>query len=273
MLTFARGDLRQLGDIGLVVEELRMRADIDPACIMLVGARCRDAIHSALGHTTANTVTRDVDLGVALNDWSAYERVNTVFRRRGSNGICFAIAGLPVDVMPFGSRIEDPSGIASPLARPDGLVVFGFEQVFADAVVVELPGTGAHIKIPTPAGYVALKTRAWVDRSPYGEDKDARDLALALTWYHQSDVVMDRLYGRQIAIAERYEFDMQYAAAHLLGADVRSVLADEKADDLARAFAASDLLRFSSYLTAEPVEHERRRTITGAFEAGLAGSP
>ena len=269
MLTFAPRDLRQLDDVGLVIEELRKRANVDPSCIMLVGARCRDALHAALGHSSQNTATQDLDLGIALSDWSAFERVDSAFRRTGSNGIRYVISGLPVDVMPFGSPIEDPSGIAAPASRPDGLVVFGFEDVFARALLIDLPGTDHQIKIPAPAGYAALKTRAWVDRSAYGEYKDAKDLALVLRWYDDWEHVHDRLYGERLDIAERYELDMPCAAAHLLGLDVRAELTAPNADELALTFAQSDVSRFASHIAVQPRSHERQAEIAGAFQAGL----
>jgi predicted nucleotidyltransferase len=43
--------------------------------------------------------------------------------------------------------------------------VFGFEDVFARAMHIRLPGHGYRIRIPSPAGYGVLKTRAWADRS------------------------------------------------------------------------------------------------------------
>lgn len=272
MLNFAHIDAGQLDDIGLVIDELQATADVDPSCIMLVGARCRDVLHTALGHVSTNRVTLDLDLGIALSDWSAFERVDRAFRRTGSNGIRYVIAGLPVDVMPFGTLIEHPSGIAKPPARQDGLVVFGFEDVFDRALYIDLPGAGHRIRIPTPAGYAALKSRAWVDRSTYGEYKDAEDLALALRWYDEWDDIQDRLYGDQVDISDRYEFDMPLAAAHLLGLDVRSQLAPANADDLSRAFSGSDIARFASRIAVQPGNHERGVEVTSAFQAGLMGA-
>jgi predicted nucleotidyltransferase len=236
---------------------------------MLVGARCRDALHAALGHTSPNTATQDLDLGVALSDWAAFERVDGAFRRTGSNGIRYLISGIPVDVMPFGSPIEDPSGIASPATRVEGLVVFGFEDVFTHALLIDLPGVGHQIRIPTPAGYAALKARAWVDRSVDGEYKDASDFGLILRWYDDWTEVQDRLYGNQLSIAERYEFDMPLAAAHVLGSDMRTNLKPSNADNLALAFAGSDLVRFASHIAVQPKSPDRQAEILGALQAGL----
>ena len=252
--------------------ESRQREAAEPRRIMLVGARCRDVLHTALGHSDFHRATLDLDLGVALSDWSAFERVDQEFPRTGSNGIRYVISGLPVDIMPFGSPIEDPSGVSTPASRSTrgGLVVFGFENVFERAATIDLPGTGHRIKIPTPAGYAALKTRAWVDRSADGEYKDAEDLALVLRWYYNWQAIQDRLFGDLLDIVELYEFDIERAAAHLLGVDVRDVLSPSNADDLAGDFARSEVARFASHIAVSPADVARGNDIGAAFQAGLS---
>lgn len=273
MLDFARTDPRLLDDVGIVVSELVETAGVDPDCILLVGARCRDAIHSALGHTSVNRVTDDLDIGVALSDWAAFERVDHAFQRTGDNGIRYRIWELPVDVMPFGSTIEDPSGIATPASRQEGLVVFGFEDVFERALRVDLPGAGHRIRAPSPAGFAALKIRAWVDRSVDGEYKDAGDLATVMRWYNDWDLVQNRLYGDEGDIADHYAYDMPLATAYLLGRDVRNQLTTTNADDLAIRFDQSDTQRFAAALSPEPGNPRRRFEITQALQFGLRDGP
>jgi predicted nucleotidyltransferase len=264
MLDFARTDRRLLDEVGVVVDELVERAGLDPDSIMLIGAQCRDAIHSALGHASVNRVTNDLDVGVALSDWTAFERVDSAFQRIGSNGIRYSISEIPVDVMPFGS-IEEPSGIVRPISRQDGVVVFGFEDVFKRALRVDLPGAGHRIRAPSPAGYAALKIRAWVDRSVYGEYKDAEDLATVMRWYDDWDVVQERLYEGESNVADHYGYDMPLAAACLLGLDVRSQLTTGNAQDLALRFGRSDTDRFAAAVAGEPGNPARRSEITAAL--------
>lgn len=59
-------------------------------------------------------------------------------------------------------------------------------QVYATADAVRFGG-GPEIRLPTVAGYVALKLKAWIDRSAVYNEKDAPDLGLAL-----ADATFDR---------------------------------------------------------------------------------
>lgn len=272
MLDFAQTDSRLLDDVALVVDELVSRADVDPDAIMLVGARCRDAIHSALGATEPTRSTDDLDIGVALSDWDAFDRIDKTFARTGSNGIRYLIEEMPVDVMPFGGDIESPDGITTPARRGETLVVFGFEDVFARAARITLPGDGHRIRIPMPAGYGALKARAWVDRSQDGEYKDAGDIGIALGWYDASTEVQGRLWeeSREPSTIELYEYDPVLATAHTLGRDIRRQLTEDHADELTSAFGASDLSLFARYLGDGRGDLTARREVTLALHAGLS---
>lgn len=66
MLDYAHIDPRQLDDVAAAVHELVTATGIDSREILLVGARCRDVIHAALGRTTPTRSTTDLDLGIAI---------------------------------------------------------------------------------------------------------------------------------------------------------------------------------------------------------------
>jgi hypothetical protein len=60
-----------LDPIAPVVETALAHADgLTPDDVMVVGAWCRDILHSALGHSFATTATLDLDLALALSSWS-----------------------------------------------------------------------------------------------------------------------------------------------------------------------------------------------------------
>jgi hypothetical protein len=115
----------------------------------------------------------------------------TAFPRVGDTGIRFRIADIPVDLLPFGA-VEHPKGAAYPPTRSETLSVWAFSEVFAAALPLPLP-TGVTVRLPTVAGYAAAKLGAWLDRSSWGETKDAADLALVVHWYAESAAVQDRL--------------------------------------------------------------------------------
>jgi predicted nucleotidyltransferase len=59
--------------------------------VMVVGAGCRDILHSALGHSFASAATWDLDLALALTSWDAYRALAAAFPRIGDTGIRFRI--------------------------------------------------------------------------------------------------------------------------------------------------------------------------------------
>lgn len=247
-----------------VVEQLAAHAGADPDTILLVGAGCRDVLHAALGHTFPARATTDTDLGIALSDWTVLEKIEDYFVRIGSNGIRYQIAGIPVDIVPFG-EIEDPEGISHPASRREELVVFGFQDVYKHAAPLALPN-GQSIRLPHPAGYAALKMRAWIDRAMYGEDKDAKDLALAAFWYQEAPEVQDRLYDTNAddKFLSDLDWDTDVAAVKLLALDIADQLSPSNRNDLARRWIEQDLddLARDFILPAgspRPLELARRR--------------
>lgn len=246
MIDFERCDPMILAPVGAVIDALRTSCGIDSEGLLLVGAVCRNVLHMCLGHDFVVADTSDIDLGIALADWDAFDAIREKFPAIGDTGIRFRIAGSVVDVVPFGT-IEDPSGIATPLGRSEPLVVYGFDGVYARASLVALPGRMSRVRIPTPAGYAALKMRAWLDRSPNGEYKDGRDLATALHWYFESALVADELYESDARRLEAADWDLEIAAARLLSRDMREQLG-ARAGELARGWRNSDHVLLSRYL-------------------------
>lgn len=242
MIDLARVDDHFYDILIPVVGELTSRTGLEPGDILLVGAACRDVLHAALGHSFPARATTDVDLGIAVSDWKVSERIEALFARIGSNGIRYRIAGVAVDIMPFGD-VENPEGISRPGARGEDLVVFGFRDVYDRAIPLKLPN-GQTIRLPQPAGYAALKMRSSIDRAEfYGHDKNAEDLALAAFWYQNAPEIQDRLYNTDagFGILSELEMDTDLAAVRLLGMDAAAQLSPANRDDLIRRWGDQDL--------------------------------
>lgn len=247
--------------------------DLSAADVMLIGAWCRDILHSALGHTFATTATRDLDLALALSSWDSYHALAAAFPRVGDTGIRFRIADVDVDLLPFGD-IEDPQGVVNPPSRGETLSVWAFEEIFAASLHLSLSPT-VSIHLPTVVGFAAAKLGAWLDRSEWLETKDAPDLALILHWYVESADVQHRLYetaaGNEILIAEGA--DVPLGAARLLGIDVAVTIGAARLTELlARWPGDTDRLIRELELRGGPAwprEAERRRDLLDALTRGL----
>ncbi|XBH22652.1 hypothetical protein V5R04_05380 [Jonesiaceae bacterium BS-20] len=241
MIDVSTVDPRLYDGISIVIEKLKDSVGLKPENVLVVGASCRDILHAGFGHRFPLRATTDIDLGIAINDWIVSERIESTFKRIGSNGIRYLIAEHPVDIMPFGG-VEDPDGISHPTARGEDLNVFGFQDVFQNALPLELPNHST-VKLPQPAGYTVLKMRSWLDRSVYGHYRDAQDLALTLFWYQESKEVHDHLYDTDegFKILEGLGMDSDLAAAKLLALDAAAQLSPENAADLADRWENQDM--------------------------------
>lgn len=146
---------------------------------------------------------------------------------------------MAVDVVPFGG-VEDPRGLARPRGREDdAIVVFGFVEVMRRAWILPLP-SGVGIRVPRVEGYAALKMRAWIDRSPDHEEKDADDLALALHGYLEDPDVLTRAWEEGERLDEA-DGDVTLVIASLLGSDVAAALSASDCEDLLPRWLAMDL--------------------------------
>jgi predicted nucleotidyltransferase len=192
VLNLSRSDPALLHLADVVVTELLKKSTLLGADeVMVIGAHCRDILQSALGHKFSLRVTTDIDLGLAVANWAAYDELAGKLPATGDTGIRFQVAHATADLMPFGA-VEDPPGTVTP-ARKEPISVWGFTEVFEAALPLSLPHAGT-IRMPTPAGYGALKLAAWLDRSAWGEYKDASDIASVIYWYSRSPEVTTYAY-------------------------------------------------------------------------------
>ena len=259
--------------IRVVEQMLEQAPELDPNQVMLVGAWCRDNLHAALGHDFETRATRDVDLALALSGWDLYEQLAEVFPAASDTDVAFRIAGMVVDLLPFG-ELEDPEGEVRPPKRDDTISVWAFTEIFNNARPLSL-NPSLTIRCPTVPGYTAAKLAAWLDRSAWGEPKDANDLALSVHWYEESSAVQDRLYesaqGQDILIAE--ETDIPLAAARLLGVDVAELLGPERLAELLGRWPGNIEMLVRNFVipaAALAAQESRRLEIIQALTRGLA---
>ncbi len=238
MLDLTTCDPARLEIIDHVCSKILARADhLQPSDLMVLGAQCRDVLHDALGgHAFPLRATQDLDLAIAIANWEAYREIVTDLPASGGTGIRYKVGEVLTDLVPFGP-IEDPTGFVPDPPNRSLSVWGGFQEVFDRGYHLSLPTVGA-IRIPTVAGYTALKLVAWLDRSESGRYKDAPDIAAALYWYITSPpAAKDRLYGdpphHGFDILDKFEFDEDRALAYLLGEDVAATVGLERLAELA----------------------------------------
>jgi len=153
--------------------------------------------------------------------------------------------------------------------------VWGFAEVFDNALPLRLPG-GMTTRIPTIAGYTALKLAAWLDRSAYNEYKDASDIATAIYWYSESKAVEDRIYetdhGNELLIEESMNASM--ASARLMGEDIAATIGQTRVSELAARWPGSRSGQLGSSMAVVnaprwPSALRTRRELAEAMERGI----
>ncbi|QNE18604.1 hypothetical protein F1D05_12675 [Kribbella qitaiheensis] len=276
MLRFEKSDVGQFTLVKQVIEELHLLSNIDPDDIMVVGASCRDILHAAYGHDFPLRGTTDVDVAIALPAWAPFERLTQQLKPTGSTGIRYLVGSIPVDLMPFGG-VEDPVGTVMPARRAEDMDVFGFSEVFARALKLPL-AEDLQIRIPSAAGYCALKLSAWVNRSVDYEFRDGSDIAAVVYWYLESKAIETRLYetAEGVAILLATSADRLLASAALLGRDLAAEIGPERVRELAVRWPTSVRHKLVSEIGHETLprwtsDGQRRIAVVDALCNGIWG--
>ncbi|MFC8040163.1 hypothetical protein ACFUOZ_12485 [Paenarthrobacter sp. NPDC057355] len=206
---------------------------------MLVGAQARDLMHLRLGDPKHFLrTTSDVDLALAVANSDDYANLTASFEaRKSSSDVKYLIGGLPVDLIPFGG-IEQPMGCAKPSPDSDPLSVLAYTSAFAAADEYVLPD-GRRIKVVDPLHYTALKLDAWVDRSSYGEYKDASDIRVVFDWFRQHSQYIDDAYVGDPSPAERNGWDQALACLWILGSNVAHAIGEANTKAIAAKWGQS----------------------------------
>lgn len=183
---------------GTVDEILHERRSIPLSRTYFVGeAMARDLILWNAHGIQTGRVTRNIDLGVLIEEWDVFVAIKAHFKNLGR---CdqdpkvghrllfrhsFNVLAVPVDLLPFGG-IENPDcTIAWPPESEGNMMVAGFVEGSRSAVHVQVD---ANLIVPTASlpAQAVLKLIAWMDRGQR-IDKDANDFLLLISNCHAAD--------------------------------------------------------------------------------------
>lgn len=238
-----------------VVKELSLKLPASER-LMLIGAEARDIIHHLRGHAFSYVASSDVDIVVALGDWTQYTTLTADYTRLGDTQYRFRVSDYPVDIIPFGG-IEEPAGRLTHPQRSDEFDVFGMSAVYAAADELSF-GDSVECLLPTAQGYAALKLKAWIDRSDWGEYKDGIDIGLAMFWYLSDDTLGEALWESDAAIVEEYGYDIDLACARKLGMHVAETLGQQDAEALRELLDEPSRELLARYLVPRDITELRR---------------
>ena len=202
------------------------------------GALARDLILLHVFGKNTGRATRDVDLGICVDDWARFDTLRTRLIETGAfserSGIAHRLYfrpaqsshDIPLDLLPFGGVERSDRTIAWPPAMNIVMDVSGFAEAHASALRVEV-AQGFSVAVSSLPALAVLKLIAWRDRRRE-TSKDATDFLLIARRYGDAGN-LDRLYEDQPALLQATDFDPDLAGAMLLGRDAAELCQENTA--------------------------------------------
>ena len=150
----------------------------------VIGATARDIIIGQLADITSGRKTRDLDIAIAIPEWSVFDEIKEVliadgFKKSSHMHQRFYYGDYELDIVPYGVAKEDDN-IYWPPEEVIAMSVKGFDEVLSDAITVNVDNE-FDIKIASLHGLFLLKFNAWLDRN-IQTSKDAEDMSFILAY-------------------------------------------------------------------------------------------
>lgn len=192
----------------------------------VIGATARDIIIRQLIGTISGRKTKDLDIAIAIPDWSVFEDVKECliadgFKKSTHMHQRFYYGEYELDVVPYGVA-KDDDNIYWPPEEEIAMSVKGFDEVLSEAITVNIDNE-FDIKIASLHGLFLLKFNAWLDRS-IETSKDAEDMSFILSNYFMAN--LDRNVYQEVYDWEK--FDEYIVGGYWLANDLLQLLNKEQ---------------------------------------------
>lgn len=198
--------------------------------VYVVGAAARDIAMRLLNVSNTPRRTLDLDVAVALDDWSQYEHLAKLLLQnhfvKAPERQRFYYVGpremnrYEVDIVPFG-EVEHDGRVAWPPEGSPVMSVRCFSEVMnhADRVTVE---DDFSFRLASLSGQFLLKLDTWSDRH-YNTRKDASDMVYILQNVYVAFALTRGGLPQEVDV-EATTFDVTVAGAEWIAADLRTML-------------------------------------------------
>lgn len=150
-----------------------------------------------MANVKAMRQTRDIDIAIAIPDWSKYETVASAmadagFEKSQTQFQRFHIYGYEVDVVPFGGIAHNDQRIYWPPHDNIAMSVKSYPEVLSHAVTILIDNI-LSIKLISLHGLFLFKFNAWCDRQLW-TTKDADDMWQIIENYYQANEGINQHY-------------------------------------------------------------------------------
>lgn len=192
----------------------------------VIGATARDIIIRQLIGTTSGRRTKDLDIAIAIPDWSVFDEIKEVliadgFKKSADMRQRFYYGEYELDIVPYGVA-KDDDNIYWPPEEEIAMSVKGFDEVLSEAITVNIDGE-FDIRIASLHGLFLLKFNAWLDRN-IETSKDAEDMSFILSNYFMAN--LDRNVYTEVYDWEN--FDEYIVGGYWLARDLLLLLTKEQ---------------------------------------------
>lgn len=193
----------------------------------VIGATARDIILQQLADTSSRRKTRDLDVAIAISNWTDFDKIIGVlvengFKKDQYMQQRFYYGAYELDIVPYGIVAKADDCIYWPPEEVIAMSVKGFDEVLKDAITVSVDGE-FDIKIASLHGLFLLKFNAWQDRH-FKTSKDAEDMSFILSNYFIANV--DRNFHPEVY--DWIRFDEYIIGGYWLAYDLLSLLTKEQ---------------------------------------------
>lgn len=243
--------------------------------LVIVGAAARDIGMKLLGADMSKRKTTDLDVAVALKDWSEFDAVKVSLERNHFKKLKskqkFIYKGpdrdndYEVDVVPFGRIAEDELIKWPPLGEPE-MSVRCYEDVMKYAMDVTI--VDVHAKMAPLAGQFLIKLDTWIDRNDR-ENKDALDMRFILSQFYLANAMVNDSLPDEVKIEKA---DTLVWGAQWIASEIRKMLSTDHlsyyVDFLSQELRKSEKSRLLQHLNIGCEENEEEwDKMKNAFEA------
>src|SRR4030043_549863 len=217
----------------------------------VVGASARDYILKHCYGIEPPRMTRDIDLGVEVASWEQFNQLKESLIATGKfspgkkEPQRFLSNSVIVDIVPFGSIVDENKRISWPPEHKIFMSMLGFKEAYEYSITVRLSSDPElDIKLPTLPGLALMKIISWKEKYPERK-KDADDLLLIMQKYEEAGNV-DRLYDKEQDLLQEEHFDTRHAGIRLLGRDMTKI-ADPETLNIVKTILNSETEEQSQY--------------------------
>lgn len=193
----------------------------------VIGATARDLIVRQLVGIASSRRTRDLDLAIAIPDWSAFDDITEALLARGLTKDPkmkqrFYDGDYELDLVPYGAVAKPDDHIYWPPEEDIAMSVKGFAEVLSDAITVSIDGA-FDVKIASLHGLFILKFSAWMDRH-MATRKDADDMEFIIRHYFFANLSRNP----RPEVYDWKDFDEWIVGAYWLANDISRLLPVEQ---------------------------------------------